>query len=262
MSPLSNLLSPVTRLGSIMLVMMLSACGNNLLINPQIPPLPAPDAAPTLYAPPMEEEYHVQVGDQLLIRSYYDSQLNQEAVVRRDGRISLLLVNDVVVVGKTTNELSEYLTAQYSKHVRASEVTVSIVESAGLTVYVGGEVRVSSQQPLSGPLTVVQAITAAGGLKPTANSNQVIVLRRQDNGRFVAYQLDMDKVLVNQAADVYLQRYDIVHVPMTQIAHINKFVDQYINQIIPDALRFNGSYTWIDEVGGSDTPTRFEVVSP
>lgn len=244
----------------ISILLTLTAC-STLLIDPDVPPVPDIQAAPDFYQPPMEEEYRIQTGDLLSIRSYYDPHLNQEVLVRRDGNISLLLLPDIQATGQTPKDLSKLLTDKYSKHIRDIDMTVSVAKSRELSVYVGGQVKVSSKQPLNEPLTVLQAVTSAGGFLPTANTNQVIVLRRQEDGQFFAYQIDMDKVLVNQARDIYLKRYDIVHVPMSPIGHVGKFVDQYINQIIPQALRFTVNYSWIETVD-SDSPTQIQVVSP
>ena len=63
----------------------------------------------------------------------------------------------------------------------------------------------------------------------------------------------MDKVLVNQARDIYLKRYDIVHVPMSPLA-MGEFVDQYINQIIPQATRVSPNYSWIETVDSDHQP--------
>ncbi|MCC7126105.1 MAG: polysaccharide biosynthesis/export family protein [Acidobacteria bacterium] len=231
------------------------------LIDPVVPVAPNDGSQAAMFQPSLEPEYRIQVGDRLAIRSYYDQQLNQDVMVRRDGRISLILLQDVQVFDRTPAEVARQLSEDYGKFVAdAAPITVSVVESKGLTVYVGGEVKTSAQQALNGQLTVVQAITAAGGMLPTANTHQVLVLRHQVDGKFIAYQIDVEKVLVNAANDIYLQRNDIVHVPMSKIAHIDKFVSQYINQIIPEALRFNVGYTWLNQIG--DGNSRVQVVGP
>ena len=205
--------------------------------------IPDSTTAPQFYAPKLEDEYRLQVGDEVSIKSYYDPQLNQEILVRTDGRVSLLLMGDVLVAGMTPAELDTIITNRYSKVIDSPEVTVIVKKSAGLSVYLGGEVKSPSMQKLDGPLTVLQSITLAGGVLPTANMNQVLLLRRQKNGNFNVYRMDLNKVLKNESADVFLQRQDVVYVPKTAIADIGIFVDQYINKIIPDAVVL--SYGWI-----------------
>ena len=204
--------------------------------------IPGPTDAPQFYAPQIEDEYRLQVGDVISIRSYYDPQLNQEIFVRTDGRISLLLMGDVRVAGMTPDELDNIITERYSKVVDAPEVTVVVQKSAGLSVYLGGEVKSPSIQKLEGQLTVLQSITLAGGVLPTANMNQVLLLRRKKDGDFKVYKMDLEMVLRNESADIFLQRQDVVYVPKTTIANVGKFVDQYINKIIPDAV--NLTYGW------------------
>jgi protein involved in polysaccharide export with SLBB domain len=217
------------------------------LINPAVPAVPDKEVAPDMYKPSVESAYRIQVGDKLRIQSYYDTQLNQDVTVRPDGRVSLLLINDVNVTGSTTSEISRRLSNLYSEHIQSAKVTVSIIESRKESVYIGGQVKLPSERPLNRPLTVLQAITMVGGFLPSANTNQVLVLRRQKNGGFKTYQLDIDKVLVNQAPDVYLKRYDVVYVPMSRIAHVGKFVNEYINQIIPKTIQVNATYTWVEQ---------------
>lgn len=197
----------------------------------------------SLFSPPIEEQYEIQVGDKIVLASYYDPLLNQEVIVRPDGRISLLLMDDVYVSGMTPSKLDELITEAYSKVVETPEVTVVIKESASSSIYVGGEVRRQAVQPIRGPVTVMQAITAAGGFLSSANKKQVLILRKQSDNQFVTYQLDAELILVNQAPNIYLQRTDVVYVPKTQIANVGEFVDQYINNIVPKSLHINYSYT-------------------
>ena len=224
---------------------VLSACASNY----PVPPVPDQKEAPAFYAPQVEEEYRLQVGDVISIRSYYDPQLNQEIFVRTDGRISLLLMNDIRVVGMTPDELDKLITQRYSKVVDSPEITVVLKKTAGLNVYLGGEVKSPSLQKLEGQLTVLQSITLAGGVLPSANMNQVLLLRRSNDGVFKVYKVDLEKVLRNEASDIFLQRQDVVYVPRTAIADIGKFVDQYINNIIPRSVLL--SYGWVRNVNSA-----------
>ena len=224
------------------LVLLLSGCAGKLT-NAEVPDAHE-SGTPELLAPQIQPEYTIRVVDRLAIRSFYEPELNQEVVVRPDGRISLLLMGDVFVANMTPSNLEETIITAYRRVIESPDVTVIVKQSAGMSVFLGGEVRNPSLQPMDGSLTVVQSITTAGGLLPTANANQVLILRRQADGQFKTFKLDMERVLVNEIPDVYLQPKDVVYVPSTRIANVNKFVDQYINQIIPDVVRVN--FTWLN----------------
>ncbi len=237
---------------SLLSALILAGC--NSLPLEAVPNAALKDIVPaSLYSPPLETQYNIQIGDRIILASYYYPLLNQEVLVRPDGRISLLLMDDVYVRGITPSKLDEMITQAYSQEIESPDVTVVIKESASSSIYVGGEVRHEAAQNVRGPITITQAITSAGGFLSTANKKQVLLLRKQEDGQFITYQLDTDLILLNQAPSIYLQRTDVVYVPKSQIANIGQFVDQYINNIIPEAVRFNYSYTDLKTKNGTTT---------
>ncbi len=220
-----------------------------------VPPTPSAETAPDLYHPALEPEYRIEVGDSLLIQSYYDPLLKQTVSVRPDGRISLLLVGDVPTAGKTPAELQSELTRQYGTYLDHPDLTVTVSEPSGLAVYVGGEVKQPALEPIKGSLSLLQSIVQAGGFAPGANKEQVLVLRQAPDGKFRAFQHNISKVLQNQEGEIYLHRRDIVYVPKSQIAQVNEFVDQYINQILPRAIGLNLGYTFLNQVNPGNAAT-------
>ena len=83
-------------------------------------------------SPYLEQEYRIQVGDQLDIKFFYNAELNEQVTVRPDGRISLQLVREITTAGLTPAELTDLLTNKYAKELKKPEVTV-IVRSFGST---------------------------------------------------------------------------------------------------------------------------------
>jgi hypothetical protein len=56
---------------------------------------------------------------------------------------------------------------------------------------------------------------------------------------------------MNGSDELYLRSKDVVYVPKTQIAAIDDFVQQYINEVVPRFVTTNFGYTFFDQVGGS-----------
>jgi polysaccharide export outer membrane protein len=197
------------------------------------PPLPPREEAPSLYVPPIDQDYRLQVGDTLAIRSYFDAQLNQEVVVRPDGRISVLLIGDLEVAGITPQELAGRIREPYKRLVGGTDVTVAVTRSAGMNVYLSGEVKSPSLLQMDGNLTLLQAMARAGGTLPSANTGNVLLIRNKNDGTLSVSKVDLERILRNEAPDVFLQRRDVVYVPKSEIAQAGLFVDQYINAIVP-----------------------------
>lgn len=220
----------VLRLAAAVLLAALAACASQQY---PAPALPGPAEAPAFYAPQLDGEYRLQAGDTIAVRSYYDAQLNQEVLVRPDGRVTLLLLGEVVAAGLTPEELAKKVRDPYLRLVGKTDITVAVVRSAGMNVYLSGEVRTPAIQPLDGSLTLLQAIARAGGTLASANTGNVLLIRNRPDGTLLVGKVDVERILRNEAPDVYLQRKDVVYVPKSEIAQAGQFVDQYVNAIVP-----------------------------
>ena len=187
-----------------------------------------------LMAPVVQSEYRMNPGDVLDIKFFYNPELNETVMVRPDGRISLQLANEVMASGLTPEELRKSLSARYGKEINKPEVSVIVRSFSMQRVYIDGEVFRPGMLPLTGPVTVHQAIAAAGGFRETARRTDVIIIR-QASGRPVPLKVNMEDVQkkTDPSQDVLLAPFDIVYVPRSNIAEVNKFVDLYIRRNIP-----------------------------
>jgi polysaccharide biosynthesis/export protein PslD len=90
----------------------------------------------------------------------------------------------------------------------------------------------------------LQAIARAGGTLASANTSNVLLIRHREDGKLLVSKVDIEKILHNQASDVFLQRRDVIHVPKSQIAQAGQFVDQYINAIVPRFVQLQLGWSW------------------
>jgi polysaccharide export outer membrane protein len=187
--------------------------------------------------------YRLARGDELNFRFLYTPELNMQAVVRPDGRIALPLMGDLLVEGLSVAELTDRVQRGLAEQVRRPQVVINVQGTGSQRVFIGGEVVRSGVQPLVGPLSVLQAVMAAEGLKDTAQPAEVVVLRRGPGGRTEPMRLDLRPLLAGQpgAQDLLLQPYDVVVVPRSGIANLGLWVDQYVRRVLPVSLGF--SYT-------------------
>jgi polysaccharide export outer membrane protein len=183
--------------------------------------------------PQQEPEYVIQPGDQLDIRLFYNPELNEAVTVRPDGKISLQLLDDVQAAGLTPAELDGVLTKKYARELKQPVVTVIVRSFSGQRVYVGGEVNKPGLIDLTTGMTALQAVINAGGFRETAKPENAIVIRKGRDERPFPVRVDLNEALYGKnRADFQLQPYDIVYVPKTFIAKANKFVNEYIQQLL------------------------------
>ncbi len=212
----------------------LSSCGGPVVKSDITPSVQLNAQARTAPAP----EYLIQPTDELEIKFLYNPELNERLPVRPDGRISLQLVNEIPVAGLTPRQLSDLLTEKYRPELKKPDITVIVRTFSAQKVFVDGEVNRGGLLPLTGPLTVLQAIAQAGGIKDTARVNEVLVIRQNPNGPFLTSVVDISKAIdgTDKSQDIALMPYDVVYVPKSPIANVDTWVDLYIRRVLPFSL--------------------------
>jgi polysaccharide biosynthesis/export protein len=190
-------------------------------------PTPAPRSTPTTTAasrparttapattvrPWNEQEYRLGAGDKLRVEVYGEAQLSQSLQVRPDGKITLPLVGDTVASGRTAIELRDAVTTSLKEYINNPVVTVIVVEATAAQVYIIGEVSAPGAQVMQGPMTVLQALAQAGGLKEFADRGDIRILRKGNLGT-LTIPFNYKDAIKGRIEPVYLQPGDTVVVP-------------------------------------------------
>jgi polysaccharide biosynthesis/export protein len=186
-------------------------------------------------------QYKLGRMDKLAVKFFYTPELNEEVVVRPDGKISLQLVGDVTAAGRTPVEVAQDLRRLYQPYSQVRDVAVIVREPSSAKAYVGGEVYQPTMLPIDGATSLVDAIIMAGGARDTAQLKSVILLRAGEP-KPQAFLVDVNAALHGEAPIPALQPYDVVFVPKSAIAEAGKFVDLYINRIVPRNATFSAFY--------------------
>ncbi|MEI6083194.1 MAG: polysaccharide biosynthesis/export family protein [Verrucomicrobiota bacterium] len=152
-------------------------------------------------------------GDVLRIAFPGAPSLDTTQPIRRDGKIVLSMVGEVVAAGRTPADLQKELIKLCASQLVSKEVTVTVVSST-FPVFVTGAVLRPGKVMSDHPLSALEAVMEAGGFDYTkANLSAVVVIRQEKNG-VKKYTVDLKRVLAGKTSEVfYLQTSDIVYVP-------------------------------------------------
>jgi polysaccharide export outer membrane protein len=164
--------------------------------------------------PGTRAQYVIGIPDVLKVVVWRNPELSVEVPVRRDGMISVPLVDDVQAEGLTPLELKEVLTAALAEYVTAPDVTVIVQQTNSHTVTVVGGVARSGQIPLTRQMRVLEAIATMGGFNAWAKKDQIKVLRKS-GGDTVEYVFSFGAYASGKApeSNLLLQPGDTVVVP-------------------------------------------------
>lgn len=177
-------------------------------------------------------EYRIVPGDKLLLDfgRRADGLLDaREATVRPDGRITVFPAGDVIAAGLTPMELQRNIVALLSADLRLPRVVVNVTQVAGNVVHVLGRVSKPGSYPAGPFVTVMQAITAAGGLEADAARNSVLLFHRDGSRTVSVSRIRLDRLLKgDDLADAVVGRFDIVFVPRSTVGNVNVFAQQFL----------------------------------
>lgn len=146
--------------------------------------LPAPDATSntTDFA-----NYRIGPRDQLSIEVFGAPELKREGEVDAAGNLSLPLVGTVSAGGRTPRQVSDAIAGQLrGRYLKDPQVTVNIVKASGQTVTVDGAVGEPGIYPVTGRMTLQQAVASAKGAAELADLNNVVIFRTVNNQRMAA----------------------------------------------------------------------------
>ena len=161
---------------------------------------------------------------------------NPAILVQTDGTIFFPYVGTIQVSGLTIDQIQKKIAQRLSRYIRNPQVTVQVAKFRNRNIYVLGEVKMPSMQPLTDkPLSIMEAISSAGGINPDNADPSHIYLVRGSYKQPEVFWLDArtpQSLMI--AARFPLQENDIVYVSGASLNGVNRF----LNQILPSLTTY------------------------
>jgi len=130
-------------------------------------------------APAQDSSYRIGPNDILSIFVWREPDLTRDVTVMPDGKITYPLIGEIMAQGLTAIELKKAITDKFQDFVTAPEVTVIVKESRSQVVYAIGKLTRPGPIALAPGMTVMQALSAAGGFAEWADPKNILIVRRE-----------------------------------------------------------------------------------
>lgn len=134
-------------------------------------------AAPGGGAPVDSNSYKIGPADVLAVRVWNEPEFSGPIAVQQNGNITLPLVGDLPAGGKTPIEVQNIIAKSLTKYVVKPLVTVTVQDVGSKRYYMDGLIARPGEYGLITPVTILEAISKAGGLQDFANSKRIYILR-------------------------------------------------------------------------------------
>jgi polysaccharide export outer membrane protein len=175
---------------------------------------PAVDSKAAPIPATTDPTYVIGPEDMLDISVWKEPDVSRVVPVRPDGRISLPLINDVQAAGFSPQQLAGSVTEKLRKYLNEPQVTVIVTAINSQRIFVVGEVLRAGAFPMLPGMTVLQALSSAGGFTTFADVKKIHVMRRR-NGKQVELPFNYREVLKGDNPDqnIKLEVGDTIVVP-------------------------------------------------
>lgn len=169
-----------------------------------------PPEVPQSAAPVDPRFYDIGMGDVIYIKVWREPELTGLYTVRPDGRISMPLAGDIEALGASPELLKDRVTKSLSKTMVQPEILLEVRQINSKHILITGEVGRAGSYPLVTPITVLEALSIAGGLREFANGKKITILRGNERIRFNYKEVIKGK---NMGQNITLKPGDHIIVP-------------------------------------------------
>ena len=160
-----------------------------------------------------ESEFKLGPDDVVEVFVYKEQELSTTVVVRPDGKISLPLIGELSVNGKSSVELQKEISQKLTQYIAQPTVNVIVKEVNSGKISVGGEVKTPGMYKIPARATVLDAVALAGGFTEYAKRSKVKLIRIQANGQQQQYEINVEDQLKGRKGDLFfILPYDKIYV--------------------------------------------------
>jgi len=168
-------------------------------------------------ATPGSSAYRIGPHDVIEVSVFKVPDLARVSQVADTGTVNLPLVGEVIVGGRTAQEVERELTAKLgAKYLQSPQVTVSVREFNSQRVTIEGAVKTPGVYPIRGRTTLLSFMAIAGGIDSAVADNNVAVFRIRDGKRY-AIRYSIDDIRTGQSEDPVISAGDVIVVSPSEL---------------------------------------------
>ncbi|MDO8445495.1 MAG: polysaccharide biosynthesis/export family protein [Deltaproteobacteria bacterium] len=190
-------------------------------------------------------EFILGVGDTIEISVYRHDDLKKSVKIDASGKVMFPLIGDIKAAGVGIYKFRDEMQTALAKYIVDPQVTISITAIQSQKVMVLGEVGNPGILTLDSELSVMEAISKAGGMTDDAKLSNVLLIRRVNNKPDVL-SLDLKKAFKDGdlSQNKRLQGGDIVYLPAVMIANVSWYFGHLSKILSPIVSLESGIVLW------------------
>lgn len=186
-------------------------------------------------------EFILGVGDEVELTVYRHDDLNKKVRIPPDGANTFPLIGEMQTKGTSIHHLRGKIKDALSVYLVDPQVSLEITSFRGQKIFILGEVNTPGVYQIDTPTTIIEAIAKAGGYTLDGKYSSVVLIRNGQEKPELK-RLDLKKTFAtgDLSQNVFLKSGDVVYVPRTFIADVDRFFKHFENIVRPLAWTEQG----------------------
>lgn len=176
----------------------------------------APPAMPST-PPAISDDYILQPGDLLQLKVFQEPDIDRDVRISREGMVALPMIGQINLRGRNIREAEEIIRERYDRDYLVNpQINLTVLEYARRTVNVLGQVNSPGEIefPREQGLTLMDAVSRAGGFTRLAERRKVRLTRKLESGEVQTFNINADEVIDGNSNERWpLQTDDLIFVP-------------------------------------------------
>jgi polysaccharide export outer membrane protein len=162
----------------------------------------------------VDSDYKLHAGDSITVSVWKELELQRKVIIRPDGRFSFPLAGEIQAAGRSADQVRVDIESKLTKYIPEAVVAVMVEDVSGNRIYVIGQVNKPGMYVMNPELTVLQALSLAGGSTPFAKLGNISVIRGTGTAQ-KTMPFRYDQVIEGKSLqqNITLQSGDVVLVP-------------------------------------------------
>jgi polysaccharide export outer membrane protein len=200
----------------------------------QVRPSAAKEIGPSV-AEQARSTYVLGPGDQILVRVLDLEEMGKEPYqIDMRGNVNLPMAGRIHASGRTVEELEQEIGGRLKKFLKSPEVTVALSEMRSQPVSVLGEVKTPGVLQLQGEKTLLEVVSMAGGLNPTAGHSIRITRKKEwgeiplpgahedETGQYYLAEVGVKEILEARSPEknILVKPNDVITVPKGELVYV------------------------------------------
>jgi polysaccharide export outer membrane protein len=162
-------------------------------------------------------DYLLQPGDVVHVQVFQEPDLERELRVSQDGQITLPMIGQIEVKSRTLSSVEKNVRELYDRDYLVNpQVNITVLTYQKRSVNVMGAVNMPQaiEYPPEQTLTILDAISRAGGFNRYADRKKVLLTRTFADGRTEKYTINADQLIAGTSSEHWvLIKDDVIFVP-------------------------------------------------